>query len=53
MQIIGPDLSRARLRHAVNALGGFGKNKQKDLDKIYAKLGEVAEAPAETPNPAQ
>ena len=40
MQIIGPDLSRARLRHAVNALGGFGKNKQKELDKIYAKLGE-------------
>jgi glutamyl-tRNA synthetase len=45
MQIIGPDMSRARLRHAVNALGGFGKNKQKDLDKIYAKLG-VQEAPA-------
>src|SRR5690606_34131329 len=31
MVIIGPDMSRARLRHAINALGGFGKNKQKDL----------------------
>jgi len=47
MQIIGPDMTRARLRHAINALGGFGKNKQKDLEKIYSKLGsetpEVAE----------
>ena len=46
MVIIGPDMSRARLRHAINALGGFGKNKQKDLDKIYAKLG-AAEPSAE------
>jgi len=42
MEILGPDMSRARLRHAINVLGGFGKNKQKDLEKIYAKLGEAA-----------
>jgi glutamyl-tRNA synthetase len=38
MVIIGPDMSRARLRHAINVLGGFGKNKQKDLDKAYLQL---------------
>lgn len=40
MQIIGPDMTRARLRHAINVLGGFGKNKQKDLEKVFLKLGE-------------
>ncbi|ACE84018.1 glutamate--tRNA ligase [Cellvibrio japonicus] len=46
MQIIGPDMSRARIRHAINALGGFGKNKQKDLEKVFAKLSEQGEEPA-------
>ena len=46
MQILGPDMSRARLRHAINALGGFGKNKQKDLEKIFAKLGSQPEESA-------
>lgn len=50
MVIIGPDMSRARLRHAINALGGFGKNKQKDLDKMYATLS-AATGPVE-PTPA-
>lgn len=40
MQIIGPDMSRARIRHAINVLGGFGKNKQKDLEKVFLKLGD-------------
>ncbi|MBE8717074.1 glutamate--tRNA ligase [Cellvibrio polysaccharolyticus] len=45
MEIIGPDMSRARLRHAINALGGFGKNKQKALEKTYLQLGaEPADA---------
>jgi glutamyl-tRNA synthetase len=39
MVIIGPDMSRARFRHAIDVLGGFGKNKQKDLDKAYMQLG--------------
>jgi glutamyl-tRNA synthetase len=46
MQIIGPDMSRARIRHAINALGGFGKNKQKDLEKVFDKLGAATEEPA-------
>ncbi len=46
MQIIGPDMSRARIRHAINALGGFGKSKQKDLEKIFDKLGTAQEEPA-------
>ena len=46
MVIIGPDMSRARLRHAVNALGGFGKNKQKDLEKVYSALGQATEEAA-------
>jgi glutamyl-tRNA synthetase len=41
MVIMGPDMSRARLRHAINVLGGFGKNKQKDLDKIYMQLNKT------------
>ena len=39
-------MSRARIRHAINALGGFGKNKQKDLEKAYNKLGSQPEEPA-------
>jgi glutamyl-tRNA synthetase len=40
MVLLGPDVSRARLRHAINAtLGGFGKKKLKKLDKAYIQLG--------------
>ncbi|ROR94958.1 glutamyl-tRNA synthetase [Sinobacterium caligoides] len=40
MVLLGPDVSRARLRHAINdTLGGFGKKKLKKLDKAYAQLG--------------
>jgi glutamyl-tRNA synthetase len=42
MEIIGPDMSRARLRHAINALGGFGKNKQKAMEKTYLNLGQTS-----------
>lgn len=38
MALLGPDMSRARLRHAVNVLGGFGKKAQKKLDKEFAVL---------------
>jgi len=43
MQIIGPDMSRARIRHAINVLGGFCKNKEKDLEKVFLKLGDTEE----------
>jgi glutamyl-tRNA synthetase len=39
LQILGPDLSRARLRTAIEALGGVSKKQQKVLDKEYADLG--------------
>ncbi|WP_370979208.1 glutamate--tRNA ligase [Agaribacterium sp. ZY112] len=36
--LLGPDLSRARLRHAVNVLGGAGKKVMKRYEKEYAAL---------------
>lgn len=39
MVLLGPDMSRARLRHALNLLGGVGKKQQKKLEKAYASLG--------------
>ncbi|HUH37347.1 MAG TPA: glutamate--tRNA ligase [Spongiibacteraceae bacterium] len=38
MAILGPELSRARLRHAVDLLGGVGKKRLKALEKEYATL---------------
>lgn len=46
MSILGPDMSRARLRHAIEVLGGIGKKKLKVLEKAYAELGaDVSSAP--------
>jgi glutamyl-tRNA synthetase len=36
MVLLGPDMSRARLRHAVEVLGGYGKKALKKLEKTYA-----------------
>ncbi len=36
MQILGPDMSRARIRYAIEVLGGIGKKKLKKLEKAYA-----------------
>ena len=44
MTLLGPDMSRARLRHAVNALGGVGKKQHKKLEKEYQQLARDAEA---------
>lgn len=38
MAIIGPDMSRARLRHAIDTLGGVGKKRLKALEKESAEL---------------
>ena len=38
MTILGPDMSRARLRYAINVLGGVGKKKLKKMEKAYATL---------------
>jgi glutamyl-tRNA synthetase len=39
MVLIGPDMSRARLRNAVETLGGIGKKQLKKLEKTYQDLG--------------
>jgi glutamyl-tRNA synthetase len=38
MHMLGSDLSRARLRHAIELLGGISKKKLKDVEKAYASL---------------
>lgn len=39
MTVLGPDLSRARLRHAVNALGGVSKKQTKKWEKEFRQYG--------------
>lgn len=38
MALLGPDITRARLRHALDTLGGVSKKQAKKLDKEYRKL---------------
>ncbi len=38
MAILGPDMSRARLRHALEVAGGISKKQGKKLDKEYRQL---------------
>ncbi len=38
MTILGPDMTRARLRHAVNAVGGPSKKETKRWEKEFAEL---------------
>ena len=38
MTILGSDMTRARLRHAIDVLGGFGKKKLKALEKTALQL---------------
>ena len=38
MALLGPDMSRARLRHAIAVLGGVSKKAAKRLEKEYAGL---------------
>lgn len=42
MEVLGPDLSRARIRHAIGILGGVSKKAAKRLDKEYRVLGKKA-----------
>jgi glutamyl-tRNA synthetase len=49
MALLGPDMSRARLRHAINVLGGVGKKKLKKMEKAYrSHEGAVAATLAES-----
>lgn len=38
MELLGPDMSRARVRHAIEVLGGVSKKAMKRLEKEYAQL---------------
>jgi glutamyl-tRNA synthetase len=38
MAMIGPDMTRARLRHALNILGGFSKKETKRVEKEYQSI---------------
>lgn len=38
MALLGPDMSRARLRHALEVLGGFSKKQSKKVEKEFAAL---------------
>ena len=37
MEILGPDIVRARVRHAINLLGGVSKKQTKKLEKEYRR----------------
>ncbi len=38
MELLGPDVTRMRVRDAIEVLGGVGKKQQKKLEKRYAEL---------------
>lgn len=40
MELLGPDMSRARIRHAIGILGGVSKKSMKKLEKSYRLLSE-------------
>jgi glutamyl-tRNA synthetase len=43
MEIIGPDMSRARVRAAIDVLGGVSKKGMKKLDKEYRSVSQEIE----------
>jgi glutamyl-tRNA synthetase len=46
LEILGPDLSRTRLRDALEALGGVSKKQAEQLEREYRNLGGPAETEA-------
>ena len=40
MSLLGADMTRARVRHALNSIGGVSKKQLKKLDKQYAALAK-------------
>ena len=40
MVLLGPDMTRARLRHAIELLGGVSKKAMKRFEKEYQQLQE-------------
>ena len=41
MAILGPDMSRARIRHAIEVLGGVSRKEARRLEKEYKQLAEA------------
>ena len=39
MAVLGPDMTRARLRHALGVIGGVSKKELKRLEKEFKQLG--------------
>jgi glutamyl-tRNA synthetase len=50
MVLLGPDMSRARLREAIEVLGGVSKKGLKKLEKEYASLGRDNELQSDASN---
>lgn len=44
MALLGPDMSRARVRHALDILGGVGKKKMKKMEKEYRGIAAAIDA---------
>lgn len=47
MALLGPDMSRARVRHALDTLGGVGKKKMKKMEKEYRGIAAEIDAQLE------
>lgn len=45
MVLLGPDLSRARLRHAIEVMGGISKKLMKRLEKEYNAIPRIEDEP--------
>jgi glutamyl-tRNA synthetase len=43
MELLGPDMSRARVRHAIDVLGGVSKKALKRLEKEYQQLAFIGQ----------
>ncbi|GGY53989.1 glutamate--tRNA ligase [Bacterioplanes sanyensis] len=44
MALLGPDISRARIRHAIDVLGGVGKKRLKKMERKYRELDAAVTA---------
>lgn len=53
MALLGPDMSRARLRHAIDVLGGVGKKRIKKMEKDYEQILAAIAAEAAAANSAE
>ncbi|MCH8530147.1 MAG: glutamate--tRNA ligase [Saccharospirillum sp.] len=43
MAILGPDMTRGRIRHAIDVLGGLGKKKLKSLEKEFLQMAKASD----------